>query len=203
MVVLAITPRRAHQVTNTCPFKRAFRPARPAVRRKRPTRRRSRDHDAALMRTIPQIFAIPKARHRGDARQAKCRAKPTDPPSADSLLNQRRRALSRGRRCPFGADAPAPDGCPAPHFPRCLQEDVAMRNFDFSPLTRSTVGFDRVFDLLDSAFTAAQVDEGYPPFNIVKTGDTSYRIELAVAGFGPGDLSIVAQENVLTISGSK
>jgi molecular chaperone IbpA len=78
-----------------------------------------------------------------------------------------------------------------------------MRNFDFSPLTRSTVGFDRVFDLLDSAFTAAQVDEGYPPFNIVKTGDTSYRIELAVAGFGPGDLSIVAQENVLTVSGSK
>ena len=78
-----------------------------------------------------------------------------------------------------------------------------MRNFDFSPLTRSTVGFDRVFDLLDSAFTAAQVDEGYPPFNIVKTGDTSYRIELAVAGFGPGDLSIVAQENVLTISGGK
>jgi molecular chaperone IbpA len=78
-----------------------------------------------------------------------------------------------------------------------------MRNFDFSPLTRSTVGFDRVFDLLDSAFTAAQGDEGYPPFNIVKTGDTSYRIELAVAGFGPADLSIVAQENVLTISGSK
>jgi molecular chaperone IbpA len=78
-----------------------------------------------------------------------------------------------------------------------------MRNFDFSRLTRSTVGFDRVFDLLDSAFTTAQGDEGYPPFNIVKTGDTSYRIELAVAGFGPGDLSIVAQENVLTISGSK
>jgi hypothetical protein len=76
-----------------------------------------------------------------------------------------------------------------------------MRNFDFSRLTRSTVGFDRVFDLLDSAFTTAQGDEGYPPFNIVKTGDTSYRIELAVAGFGPGDLSIVAQENVLTISG--
>jgi molecular chaperone IbpA len=78
-----------------------------------------------------------------------------------------------------------------------------MRNFDFAPLTRSTVGFDRVFDLLDSAFTASQTDEGYPPYNIVKTGDTSYRIELAVAGFGPGDLSIVAQENVLTVSGSK
>jgi hypothetical protein len=45
-----------------------------------------------------------------------------------------------------------------------------MRNYDFAPLTRSTVGFDRVFDLLDSAFTASQTDEGYPPYNIVKTG---------------------------------
>ena len=78
-----------------------------------------------------------------------------------------------------------------------------MRNYDFAPLTRSTVGFDRVFDLLDSAFTAAQGDEGYPPYNIVKTGETTYRIELAVAGFGPGDLSIIAHENVLTVSGSK
>ena len=49
----------------------------------------------------------------------------------------------------------------------------------------------------------SQTDEGYPPYNIVKTGETSYRIELAVAGFGPSDLSIVAQENVLTVSGSK
>jgi molecular chaperone IbpA len=84
-----------------------------------------------------------------------------------------------------------------------LKEDVAMRNFDFAPLTRSTVGFDRVFDLLDSAFTAAQTDEGYPPYNIVKTGDAAFRIELAIAGFGRDELSIVAQENVLTISGSK
>ena len=88
-------------------------------------------------------------------------------------------------------------------YPRCLQEDVAMRNYDFAPLSRSTVGFDRVFDLLDSAFTAAQGDEGYPPYNIVKTGETSYRIELAVAGFGPDELSIVSQENVLTVAGSK
>jgi len=74
-----------------------------------------------------------------------------------------------------------------------------MRNYDFAPLNRSTVGFDRVFDLLDSAFSASQTDEGYPPYNIAKTGETSYRIELAVAGFGPQDLSIVAQENVLTV----
>ena len=78
-----------------------------------------------------------------------------------------------------------------------------MRNFDFAPLNRSTIGFDRVFDLLDSAFSASQADEGYPPFNITKTGETSYRIEVAVAGFGPQDLSIVAQENVLTVSGRK
>jgi len=58
-----------------------------------------------------------------------------------------------------------------------------MRNYDFAPLNRSTVGFDRVFDLLDSAFSASQTDEGYPPYNIAKTGETSYRIELAVAGF--------------------
>jgi molecular chaperone IbpA len=78
-----------------------------------------------------------------------------------------------------------------------------MRNFDFAPLNRSTIGFDRVFDLLDSAFSASQSDEGYPPFNITKTGETSYRIEVAVAGFGPQDISIVAQENVLTVSGSR
>jgi molecular chaperone IbpA len=78
-----------------------------------------------------------------------------------------------------------------------------MRNFDFAPLNRSTIGFDRVFDLLDTAFSASQTDEGYPPFNITKTGEASYRIEVAVAGFGPQDLSIVAQENVLTVSGSK
>jgi molecular chaperone IbpA len=78
-----------------------------------------------------------------------------------------------------------------------------MRNYDFAPLTRSTVGFDRVFDLLDTAFTAAQTDDGFPPYNIAKTGDASYRIELAVAGFGMNELSIVAQENVLTVSGSR
>ena len=78
-----------------------------------------------------------------------------------------------------------------------------MRNFDFAPLSRSTIGFDCVFDLLDSAFSASQSDEGYPPFNIAKTGETSYLIEVAVAGFGPQDLTIVAQENVLTVSGSR
>ncbi len=78
-----------------------------------------------------------------------------------------------------------------------------MRNYDFTPLTRSTVGFDRMFDLLDNAFTASQADDGWPPYNIAKTGDNAYRIEVAVAGFSPSDLSIVAHENVLTVSGRK
>lgn len=74
-----------------------------------------------------------------------------------------------------------------------------MTNFDFSPLFRSTIGFDRLGRMLDQAL----VDEGngYPPYNIEKTGDDSYRITMAVAGFGEDDLTIVAQENVLVVAG--
>jgi molecular chaperone IbpA len=78
-----------------------------------------------------------------------------------------------------------------------------MRNLDFSPLSRSTVGFDRMFEMLDTAYTAAQSDEGYPPYNIARTGENTYRIEIAVAGFGKGDLSIIAQENTLVVAGRK
>ena len=76
-----------------------------------------------------------------------------------------------------------------------------MQAFDFSPLFRSTVGFDRLTRLLD---TAARVDDNafsYPPYNIEQTGDDSYRIVMAVAGFGEGDLSITQQANSLLISG--
>lgn len=74
-----------------------------------------------------------------------------------------------------------------------------MTSFDFSPLFRSTIGFDRLGRLLDQAL----VDEGssYPPYNIEKTGEDAYRITMAVAGFGEDDISIVAQENVLNVSG--
>jgi len=74
-----------------------------------------------------------------------------------------------------------------------------MNALDFSPYFRSSVGFDRLFDLLDSATRAE--DPGYPPYNIEKTGDDSYRITMAVAGFGEDELNVVAQENVLTVSG--
>ena len=78
-----------------------------------------------------------------------------------------------------------------------------MRNLDFAPLTRSTVGFDRMFEQLESAYTAAQSDEGYPPYNIARTGENNFRIEIAVAGFGQGDLTITSQENVLMVAGRK
>ena len=78
-----------------------------------------------------------------------------------------------------------------------------MRYFDFTPLSRSAIGFDRIFDLLDNASSLAQGDDGYPPYNISRTGDNAYRIEIAVAGFGPEDLSVTSQENVLLVTGRK
>ena len=76
-----------------------------------------------------------------------------------------------------------------------------MRTFDFSPLTRSSVGFERVFDRLNNM--QAPDTNGYPPYDIVRTGEDTFRISLAVAGFGPGDLTITAQQNLLLVSGSK
>ena len=76
-----------------------------------------------------------------------------------------------------------------------------MRTFDLSPLFRSTVGFDRMSQLLDSALRVDEAQLSYPPYNIEKTGEDSYRITMAVAGFGQDDVSIVSQENSVTISG--
>ena len=74
--------------------------------------------------------------------------------------------------------------------------------FDFSPYRRSTVGFDRLFDMLEnSSFGASQ--ENYPPFDLIKEGDNEYRIQLAVAGFKPDEIDITAQQNVLVVSGRK
>ncbi|OQM77091.1 Hsp20 family protein [Manganibacter manganicus] len=77
-----------------------------------------------------------------------------------------------------------------------------MRHVDFSPLYRSTVGFDRLFTMLDSL---AQPDGGqtYPPYNIEKTGENAYRISVAVAGFSDDEISIEAHRNVLTIKGER
>ena len=76
-----------------------------------------------------------------------------------------------------------------------------MRSIDFSPLYRSAVGFDRLAAQLNSA--AAEAGQGYPPYNIERTDDQAYRIDIAVAGFKPEELSIEVRENLLTVAGRK
>lgn len=76
-----------------------------------------------------------------------------------------------------------------------------MNTFDLSPLWRSTIGFDRVGRLLDSLAAPDAGGNGYPPYNIEKTGDADYRISMAVSGFKEADLDVGVVENVLTIRG--
>ena len=77
-----------------------------------------------------------------------------------------------------------------------------MRTFDLAPLYRSTVGFDRLFSMLDGAgFDSAAPT--YPPYNIERTGENAYRISIAVAGFGENELTIESKENTLTVKGEK
>ena len=75
-----------------------------------------------------------------------------------------------------------------------------MRTFDLTPFYRSTVGFDRLFSLLDQANGDGS---GYPPYNIERTGENNFRISVAVSGFSQNEISIVAKENTLTIKGEK
>ena len=77
-----------------------------------------------------------------------------------------------------------------------------MRSFDFTPYRRSTVGFDRLFDFLESAARSEQVDN-YPPYDIEKVSDDSYRITLAVAGFRADEIDITARQNMMVITGRK
>jgi molecular chaperone IbpA len=77
-------------------------------------------------------------------------------------------------------------------------EDVAMRTFDFAPLYRSTVGFDRLFDLLDSN---ARPD--WPPYNIEKKSENEYRISMAIAGFGADEVDLIQQGPSLVVTGQK
>lgn len=78
-----------------------------------------------------------------------------------------------------------------------------MRHYDLSPLYRSTVGFDRLFSMLDALPSGEASTPGYPPYNIERTGDDAYRITMAVAGFGDQDIDIETKENVLTIKAEK
>jgi molecular chaperone IbpA len=85
--------------------------------------------------------------------------------------------------------------------PMLLKEDVAMRTYDFSPLWRSTVGFDRLFDMINNE--VPNVQDTYPRYDILRTGEESFRISLALAGFTPEQITITAQQNRLTVAGVK
>ena len=75
-------------------------------------------------------------------------------------------------------------------------------SFDFAPLWRSTIGFDHLADLVDSTLRQTNEDN-YPPYNIERSGEDHYRISLAMAGFGPSDITVTAEQNAITIEGKK
>ena len=78
-----------------------------------------------------------------------------------------------------------------------------MNRFDFTPYRRSTVGFDRLFDLLENQVRNNGGGDNYPPYNVERRGEDAYRITLAIAGFRPEDLDITAHQNLLVIQGRK
>ena len=78
-----------------------------------------------------------------------------------------------------------------------------MRNLDLNSLWRSTVGFDRLVDLIDESARWTGEENHYPPYNIERTGEDHYQIALALAGFAPEEVSITAEQNVLTVEGRK
>jgi molecular chaperone IbpA len=79
-----------------------------------------------------------------------------------------------------------------------------MRTYDFAPMTRSSIGFDRLFDLINSsAQRQGGAETGFPPYDIVKTGENKFRISIAAAGFAPDELGITFQQNLLSVAGSK
>ena len=76
-----------------------------------------------------------------------------------------------------------------------------MRTYDFAPLWRSTIGFDRLFDLAEAA--AQHAEDHYPPYNIERLGEDHYQISLALAGFSPDEISVTAEQNVITVEGDR
>jgi molecular chaperone IbpA len=85
-----------------------------------------------------------------------------------------------------------------------LMKDILMRNaFDFTPYRRSMVGFDRLFDVLEHNARATANDSNYPPYDIEKSGEDSYRITIAVAGFTRDEIEVTAHQNLLTVTARK
>src|ERR1700732_4378522 len=107
-------------------------------------------------------------------------------------------------RAPFGARRRrAPEVSDACSYPSCSTEDLAMRTtYDFAPLWRSTIGFDRLFDLVDAAQRGG-AEDNYPPCNVERLSEDRYQISLAVAGFSSDEITITAEQSVLTVEGRK
>jgi molecular chaperone IbpA len=83
-------------------------------------------------------------------------------------------------------------------------EDLAMRTtYDFAPLWRSTIGFDRFLDRIDAAQRSGNHDDTYPPCNVERLGEDRYQISLALAGFAPDEITVTAEQNMLTVEGRK
>jgi molecular chaperone IbpA len=80
-----------------------------------------------------------------------------------------------------------------------LKEDMVMRTYDFAPLFRSTIGFDRILEMLDDSSTRP----GWPPYNVEKTDGDRYQIKMAIAGFSPQEVDVTQQGNTLTVTGQK
>ncbi len=78
-----------------------------------------------------------------------------------------------------------------------------MRTYDFAPLTRSSIGFDRWFDLINNAQNLEGQESRFPPYDISRTGEETYRISLAIAGFSPAEISVTAQQNLLIVAGRR
>jgi molecular chaperone IbpA len=115
------------------------------------------------------------------------------PPSEQKLLGVRSKGLTAaGAANVWGASR---------HIAQL--RGCVMTNYDLSPFYRSTVGFDRLFSMLDRVAGGEQNAATYPPYNIERTGENAYRITLAVAGFGESELSVETRENTLTVRGSK
>ena len=85
--------------------------------------------------------------------------------------------------------------------------NLSIRTFDLPTLAqqihRHSIGFDRMFDTLNQTFANSKIDSNYPPYDLVKTGDETYEISLAVAGFAQGEIDVTFQDNMLTVTGEK
>src|ERR1700751_4246667 len=105
-----------------------------------------------------------------------------------------------GRHMGPGMKGGTREGSGAGSYPTCSQEDLAMR-YDWTPLWRSTIGFDRLFDVLDEVQRTAE--ESYPPYNIERLDENRFQISVALAGFTPDEVALTVEHNVLTLEGRK